>query len=103
MLCRLIRFSCIFASNKCFVLQHFEHGNAVELCNGVMFHFYSGLPHIECLVSVELGKIPSLCKLHLPQVWRPSPQELVLFTVMQELSPWSELKSGSRVQSFVAS
>ena len=58
MLRRLIRYSCIFALNGCFVLQCFEGGNAVELCNGVMFDFYTGLPHMECLVSVELGEIP---------------------------------------------
>ena len=78
---RLIRYSCIFAAimspslNECFALQCFEHGNVVELCNGILFDFYMRLPHIEC---------PSLCQLQqLPQVWRLSPQckELVLFTV----------------------
>ena len=32
--------------NGSFVLQHFECGNAVELCNGIMFDFYPGLPHM---------------------------------------------------------
>jgi len=27
-------------------LQHFEHGNAIEIRNGVMFDFYPGLPHM---------------------------------------------------------
>ena len=27
-------------------LQHFERGNAIEICNGIMFDFYPGLPHI---------------------------------------------------------
>ena len=32
------------------VLQRFEHGNIVEICNGIMFDFYLGLPHMhmEC-------------------------------------------------------
>ena len=87
---RLIRYSSIFAAimspalSECFALQRFERGNVVELCNGILFDFYMGLPHIECLVSVESYTIPSLCQLQqLPQVWRLSPQckELVLFTV----------------------
>ena len=32
--------------NGSFALQHFEHGNVVELHNGIMFDFYPGLPHI---------------------------------------------------------
>ena len=28
-----------------FVLQNFERGNAVKMCNGIMFYFYPGLPH----------------------------------------------------------
>ena len=28
------------------VLQHFECGNAIELCNRIMFNFYPGLPHM---------------------------------------------------------
>ena len=27
-------------------LQHFEHGNMVELCNRIMFDFYPGLSHM---------------------------------------------------------
>ena len=33
------------ALNGSFALQHFKHGNAVELRNGIMFNFYPGLPH----------------------------------------------------------
>ena len=29
------------------VLQHFERGNEVEICNRIIFDFYPGLPHIE--------------------------------------------------------
>ena len=28
-------------------LQHFECGKTVEICNGIMFDFYLGLPHCE--------------------------------------------------------
>ena len=27
-------------------LQCFEHSNAIEICNGIMFDFYPALPHI---------------------------------------------------------
>ena len=34
------------ALNRSSVLKRFERGNKVELCNGIMFDFYLGLPHI---------------------------------------------------------
>ena len=50
------------------VLQHFKCGNAIEICNRIMFNFYPGLPH---------GKLPgtpfpcSLFWLSLPHTIRP--------------------------------
>ena len=32
--------------NRNTALQHFKRGNAVEICNGIMFDFNPGLPHI---------------------------------------------------------
>ena len=52
MLCTLIRQWCSFTAhmsptlNGSSALQHFKRGKAVEICNGIMFHFYPGLPHI---------------------------------------------------------
>ena len=37
------------ALNRSSALQHFEHGNGVEICNGIMFDFYPGLPHMKLL------------------------------------------------------
>ena len=34
------------ALNRSFAPQCFEPGNTVELCNGIMFDFYLGLPQI---------------------------------------------------------
>ena len=34
--------------NRSTALQRFEHGNAVEICNRIMFDFYPGLPHMQC-------------------------------------------------------
>ena len=34
------------ALNGSSVLQHFERSNAIKICNGIMFDFYPGLPHI---------------------------------------------------------
>ena len=34
------------ALNGSSALQRFERGNAVEIHNGIMFDFYSGLPHV---------------------------------------------------------
>ena len=32
--------------NSRYTLQHFECGNAMEICNGIMFDFHLGLPHV---------------------------------------------------------
>ena len=34
------------ALNGSFALWHFEHSNAVQLRNGILFDFYLGLPHL---------------------------------------------------------
>ena len=34
------------ALNESTALQRFERGNAVEICNGILFDFYPGLAHI---------------------------------------------------------
>ena len=39
------------ALNGNFVLQHFKHGNAVELRNGIMFDLYLGLPHMHVRIE----------------------------------------------------
>ena len=69
MLRRLIKYSCIFAVrmspilNGSFVLRHFECSNAVEICNGIMFDFYPGLPHtcMMLLVSDLLRRLLPVC------------------------------------------
>ena len=33
------------APNGTSMLQRFEHGNMIEIRNGIMFDFYLGLPH----------------------------------------------------------
>ena len=38
-------------SNGSSALQHFVHGNALEIRNGIMFDFYPGLPHTHFLAS----------------------------------------------------
>ena len=35
-------------------LQHFERGNAVKICNGIMFDFYLGLPHMYVCMYVGM-------------------------------------------------
>ena len=44
----------ILTPNRNSVLQHFESGNAIEIRNGIMFDFYSGLPHIQNKVNIWL-------------------------------------------------
>ena len=34
------------ALNGSSALEHFEHGNAIEIRNGIMFDFYPGLLHM---------------------------------------------------------
>ena len=63
MLRRLIWYSYIFAVrmipalNGSFVLQCFECGNPVELRNGIMIDFYSGLPHIILTFYLNSGEL----------------------------------------------
>ena len=37
------------------VLQHFECGNAIEICKGIMFDFYPGLPQLSCYVCAFIS------------------------------------------------
>ena len=32
------------------VIQHFQHGNVIEIYNRIIFSFYMGLSHIDCLL-----------------------------------------------------
>ena len=41
------------ALNGSVALQRFEHSNAVEIRNGIMFDFYPGLPHMLLLFSAK--------------------------------------------------
>ena len=43
------------ALNGSSTLQRFEHGNAVEKCNRIMFDFYPGLPHMQNNGATEVG------------------------------------------------
>ena len=35
-------------------LQHFEHGNTIEMNNSIMFNFYPGLPHTYILLKLVI-------------------------------------------------
>ena len=37
------------ALNGSSALEHYEHGNAIEIRKRIMFDFYPGLPHILCI------------------------------------------------------
>ena len=45
-------YSCIYEARMSPALDgssaiwHFKHSNAIEICNGITFDFYTGLPHI---------------------------------------------------------
>ena len=38
------------ALNQSSALQHFEHGNAIEIHNRIMFNFYPGMPQIDLVI-----------------------------------------------------
>ena len=40
------------------VIRRFKGSDAIEICNGITFDFYTGLPQV-CLVSPKHGKIKS--------------------------------------------
>ena len=58
---RFIRYSSFYkarmspALNGSSAIQRFERSNAIEICNGITFDFYTGLPHIinacACLIK----------------------------------------------------
>ena len=54
------------ALNGSFALEHFEHGNAIEIRNGIMFIFYPGLPHIQ----IDIGSIGSANHIHASIGWQ---------------------------------
>ena len=43
----LISLHSAYEPRRSAVLQRFERSNTVEICNGMMFDFYPGLPHIQ--------------------------------------------------------
>ena len=64
-LCRRIRYSYVYIAHMSptlsgsLALYHIKLGDALELCNGIIFDFYSGLPHLSmqrCLV-VTFGEV----------------------------------------------
>ena len=36
------------------MLEHFEHSDATEIRNGIMFDFYTGLPHIYHIINSQV-------------------------------------------------
>ena len=53
------------ALNQSSALERFECGNAIKICNGIMFDFYPGLPHmvnflLYALVTLEFSKYTSI-------------------------------------------
>ena len=36
---------CIWVPPRNSVIRHFEHDNAIEICGGIIFDFFTGLPH----------------------------------------------------------
>ena len=87
--------------NGCSALQ--QRGNAVEICNEIMFSFYTGLPYIilshtsitslsskqmvKCPLRVELKHTTWVCQhlMDLHSVYEPHPQQMfgVYNTTMQ--------------------
>ena len=50
------------ALNGSSALQRFEHGNVVEIHNGIMLDFYLGLPHMDILLIALKLKTQLECK-----------------------------------------
>ena len=60
-LCKLINAYHVYTvrmsltPNGSSALQHFEHGNVIKICNGILFNFYPVLPHT-CIWSPDAMK-----------------------------------------------
>ena len=72
-------------------LQRFEHGNAFEIRNRIMFDFYPGLPHI--LVVVVVVSCSSITCITTPQ---DAHKRLVLQVAEWLTASLSEFKGGVR-------
>ena len=50
------------ALNGSSALERFERGNAIEICNGIMFDFYPGLAHMYvCILGVRICSVCLAC------------------------------------------
>ena len=69
MLRRLTRYSRIYeahmspALNGSSATQLFEHSNATEIRNGIIFDFYTGLPYMDVYGFDDISEMPLLEKL----------------------------------------
>ena len=49
--------------NESTALQRFERSNTVDICNGIMFDFYLGLPHVHMFSRKHYYSLPCLREL----------------------------------------
>ena len=56
MICKLTGYSRIYeermnpALNRSSAIQHFKHTDVIEICDGIIFDFYTGLPHLSITI-----------------------------------------------------
>ena len=68
MLHRLTKYSCIYKAcmsptlNGSSMIRHFEHSDAIEIHDGIIFDFYPGLSHIHAYLFDDFPL--ALCKSH---------------------------------------
>ena len=70
MLHRLTKYSCIYmykarmspTLNGSSMIRHFEHSDAIEIHDGIIFDFYPGLSHIHAYLFEDF--LLALCKSH---------------------------------------
>ena len=56
------------ALNGSSVIRHFEHSDVIEMCDGITFDFYMGLPHIRNThVAPTLLYLTTCAKYHMWQ------------------------------------
>ena len=67
MLRRFIRYSCIYevhmspTLSRSSAIRRFKHSNAIEICDGIPFDFYTGLPHMYDFTSLDYTKTWLTC------------------------------------------
>ena len=77
-LCSLMSYSYIHevcmspTLNRCPAIRHFKHSNVIKIRDGITFHFYTGLPHMNWRIFLRDKIILLFLQINLKLIVSPS-------------------------------